>query len=243
MSDRFRKVDNPLTIIAIFSGITEVAAAAALPFLRDSAQTVFVWFLLLFPFALVAAFFATLNFNPRVLYAPGDYKDERHFLAAMSLSLDRPQVTVTSPEDTPIPIEESTSKKSSKSQMSTLDGLTEAELEKVNAMFKVFTEKARDLFESQLITGYSFGYQGDALFLLTLLLDKMDRGPNVESRILRAVTAPPGVVELHIAGQKLSSPNPEVMADMLFTDLRKTLLHRKKTECHVPDIRTQCNPT
>lgn len=229
MSDRFRKVDNPLTIIAIFSGITEVAASTALPFLGDPAQSVFVWFLFLFPFALVAAFFSTLNFNPRVLYAPGDYKDEEHFLEALSLSQERPQITITSPDDTPHRIQEPASEKNGRSPMSTLQGLTQAELDKVNAMFEVFSEKARNLFESRLITGYTFGYQGDGLFLITMMLDAM-KGPNVESRILRAVTSPSDVVQLHIAGQNLSSTSPEEMAELLSADLRRTILHRKKTE-------------
>jgi hypothetical protein len=230
MNDRFHKVDNPLTIIAIFSGITEVVASAALPFLGGSAQSVFVWFLFLFPFALVGAFFATLNFNPRVLYAPGDYKDEKHFLAALSLSQLRPQVTVTSPEDTPSSIETSSTEESTPPEMSTLEGVTEAELEMVNAMFGVFSGKARDLFEEGLITGYSFGFQGDGLFLLSALLPAMERGPEVESRILRASTQPSGVVELHIAGRPPRSSDHEEMANMLFADVRQTLLNRKKAD-------------
>ena len=67
MLEQFKKVDNPLTIIAIFAGITEVAASVALPFLQQNIQQVFVWFLIFFPFVLIVAFFATLNFNTKVL--------------------------------------------------------------------------------------------------------------------------------------------------------------------------------
>ncbi|UJP04934.1 MAG: hypothetical protein LZF61_08760 [Nitrosomonas sp.] len=53
-----QQVKNPLTLIAIFAGLAEVIATAG--------------------------FFLTLNFNHRVLYAPGDFKDERHFFAKLS---------------------------------------------------------------------------------------------------------------------------------------------------------------
>ena len=68
--------------------------------------------------------------------------------------------------------------------MSTLEGLTQDELNKVNTMFEVFGEKTRNLFKSRLITGYTYGYQGDGLFLITMMLDEMNR-PDVESRILQ----------------------------------------------------------
>lgn len=48
-----------------------------------SIQGIFVWFVMLFPILIVVLFFATLNFNPKVLYAPSDYKDEDNFLQTM----------------------------------------------------------------------------------------------------------------------------------------------------------------
>lgn len=75
-----RHIRNPLTIIAIFAGITEVTGAAVLPFLTPETQAVFVWFLASFPFVLILLFFATLNFNHKVLYAPSDYADEENFM-------------------------------------------------------------------------------------------------------------------------------------------------------------------
>lgn len=38
-----------------------------------------MWFVMLFPTLLVVLFFLTLNFNHTVLYAPGDYSNERYF--------------------------------------------------------------------------------------------------------------------------------------------------------------------
>lgn len=230
MSDRFRKVDNPLTIIAIFAGITEVAASVALPFLGDSAQSVFVWFLFLFPFVLVAAFFITLNLNPKVLYAPADYRDEKHFLVAMNLSSDKPQVTVTSPDDIRTHMQGGHRESASLSPMSTLDGSTQAEIDAVNAVFRAFSKRALDLFTSQLITGYTFGLAGDGLFLLTAMLKDEMKGPDFESRILRASTLPSGEIKLQVVGHNVSSGNPEEIAELLSTDLKETILHRRKTE-------------
>lgn len=48
-----------------------------------SIQSIFVWFVMLFPILIVVLFFATLNFNAKVLYAPSDYKDEDNFLQTM----------------------------------------------------------------------------------------------------------------------------------------------------------------
>jgi hypothetical protein len=76
-----RQVRNPLTLIAVFAGLAEVAATGVLPVIEGPVQLTFVWYVMLFPVLLVIAFFLTLNFNHRVLYAPSDYHDERHFLA------------------------------------------------------------------------------------------------------------------------------------------------------------------
>lgn len=58
----------PLTIIAIFSGIIEASALATLPFLSESSQNLYTWFLVGFPFFLTALFFLTLNFNSKSFY-------------------------------------------------------------------------------------------------------------------------------------------------------------------------------
>jgi hypothetical protein len=73
-------VKNPLTIIAIFAGLAEVSGTAVLPILSPEPQQIYVWFLMLFPCLLIILFFATLNFNHKVLYAPSDFTDESHFM-------------------------------------------------------------------------------------------------------------------------------------------------------------------
>ena len=81
--EKVRAVTNPLTVIAIFAALAEVAAATALPIVDKSIQGIFVWYVMLFPVALVLLFFSTLNWNARVLYAPSDYRDENNFIEIM----------------------------------------------------------------------------------------------------------------------------------------------------------------
>ncbi|WP_180803213.1 hypothetical protein, partial [Vibrio parahaemolyticus] len=73
-------VKNPLSVIAIFAGVAEISGTGILPFIDTENQELYIWFLMLFPFTLVLLFFATLNWNHRVLYAPSDYKSDESFL-------------------------------------------------------------------------------------------------------------------------------------------------------------------
>ena len=82
MLDRIRNIKNPLTVIAIFAGLTEVGGTVVLPFLTDANQSTFMWFLILFPSALLLLFFLTLNFNATVLYAPSDFQEDSSYLVA-----------------------------------------------------------------------------------------------------------------------------------------------------------------
>lgn len=83
MALQIKQVSNPLTLIAIFASLAEVAATAVLPLLTGAVQGVFVWFVMLFPVLLVVLFFITLNWNHGVLYAPSDFSDESNFLRTL----------------------------------------------------------------------------------------------------------------------------------------------------------------
>ncbi len=66
------KINNPLTIIAVFSMLTEASAAVSLPYIDSAHQKEYVWFLIIFPVLLITLFFLTLNFNNKTLYTPAD---------------------------------------------------------------------------------------------------------------------------------------------------------------------------
>ena len=80
MKEKIQHVKNPLTIIAIFSGISEISASAVLPFISESLQKTFIWFVIIFPFVLILLFFITLWTKHHVLYAPSDFKSDESFL-------------------------------------------------------------------------------------------------------------------------------------------------------------------
>ena len=83
MLERIKRVNNPLTVIAIFAGIAEISVTVALKFLTPELQAIFIWFVMGFSVLLVVLFFLTLNFNHAVLYAPSDFKNEEVFLAVL----------------------------------------------------------------------------------------------------------------------------------------------------------------
>lgn len=80
MIEKVGPIKNPLTIIAIFAGIAEISGTAVLPFISQDNQAMYIWFLMIFPILLVSVFFLTLNFNHSVLYAPSDFREDKHFL-------------------------------------------------------------------------------------------------------------------------------------------------------------------
>lgn len=87
--ERIKKISNPLTAISAFAVFAEVACAIALPRLEGNVQSVFVWFVILFPTILVILFFLTLNFNPKVLYAPSDFANEEHFVKLIEKGIEQ----------------------------------------------------------------------------------------------------------------------------------------------------------
>ena len=82
------KVSNPLTIIAIFAGIAETLATVALVKLPPEIQSIFVYFVMIFPSAIVLLFFYVLYFKNTVLYAPSDFENQNHYLEANQIKED-----------------------------------------------------------------------------------------------------------------------------------------------------------
>jgi hypothetical protein len=87
--DKLKPIRNPLTIVALFAGLAEVFSCLALPRLTPDLQSLFIWFVMLFPSVLVVLFFATLNWNHKVLYAPSDFKSDESFLRTFRQDAER----------------------------------------------------------------------------------------------------------------------------------------------------------
>ena len=79
------KISNPLTIIAIFSGLAEVLATVTLIKLPLELQEKFIYFVMAFPALLVMLFFLVLVFKNESLYAPSDYHNEENYLKAQKV--------------------------------------------------------------------------------------------------------------------------------------------------------------
>ncbi len=77
-------IKNPLTVIAIFAGISEVAMTITLAQLPENNQNIFIWFVMLFPILLVVMFFFVLYTKPAVLFSPSDYKKDETYLSSIS---------------------------------------------------------------------------------------------------------------------------------------------------------------
>ena len=76
-------VKNPLAVIVIFAGISEVAMTVTLVQLPLEMQKIFIWFVMLFPLILVGAFFFILYKKPAVLFSPSDYKKDEMYLVSI----------------------------------------------------------------------------------------------------------------------------------------------------------------
>jgi hypothetical protein len=82
MLEKMKAISNPLTIVGLFCGVVEVVGLIVMGTgnLAPEAQRDLIWLVKWFPILLVLLFFITLWFKDRVLYAPGDFKDEKNYL-------------------------------------------------------------------------------------------------------------------------------------------------------------------
>jgi len=80
MTTRSNTIKNPLTIIAIFAGLTETVGTIAISLTSSLNQTILTVFVVAFPFTLVLLFFRVLKKDPTSLYAPSDFINEEHYM-------------------------------------------------------------------------------------------------------------------------------------------------------------------
>lgn len=75
---------NPLNIIAIFASLAEVAGVVMITKVPLEIQTIFIWFVMIFPIILVLLFFLVLFKKPMNFYSPDYYKNEDNFVKIIS---------------------------------------------------------------------------------------------------------------------------------------------------------------
>lgn len=77
----FGKVSNPLTIIAIFASITEVAGSVVV---ATNDNPILVWFFVLFPTLLVIGTFWVLIKKKDAFFFPSDFQSDESYLSLFS---------------------------------------------------------------------------------------------------------------------------------------------------------------
>lgn len=218
MIEKINRISNPLTIIAIFAALAEIAGTVSLGIVDASLQSVFVWFVMLFPVLLVTGFFLTLNFNPKVLYAPADFRDDQSFIATVSGAFDRPSVTVERADVAELP------KKLPRSPEAD-DGETREGLEVSNAFFGDLMERLKRDLEKKKLWSISYGMEGEGYFLLHLVLPKeivADRRPTQTSLIIRTQSQQ-GQVHLKAIGVGITDTDPKRFATRVYDRISKML--------------------
>ena len=92
---REAKLQNPLGIIALFASLAEVSGTIVLKFLPERIQSIFIWFVILFPVLIVLLFFYILYKKPLHFYSPEYYRNERNFMASMADVIDNQQQIIS----------------------------------------------------------------------------------------------------------------------------------------------------
>lgn len=199
MLEKIKNVSNPLTIIALFAGLAEIAGTVALATVADAIQGQFVWFVMLFPTLIVVLFFTTLNFNPKVLYAPSDYKEERHFVEALHgyymKSSTGEVVQLDSKTTLPISHDKFKNKK-------LIDAAN-------SVMSNIFKSLDKEMDEKRHIQSLGFGIVTDELYLLQLRLNKEKLKANHSDDItwIVSVTEENNNIRYTIPGERIVADN------------------------------------
>ena len=82
MKDGFysrHKIGNPLSIIALLIGITELSFSLVFSKLPDEIHTPIIWFMILFPVLYTIGFFLVLFLRPQNFYGPSDFRSDEYY--------------------------------------------------------------------------------------------------------------------------------------------------------------------
>lgn len=93
MTEKIKKINNPLTVIAVFAALAEINATVSIGLIDKELQSIFIWFVIAFPTLLIVAFFITLNFNTKSLYSPSDYQQDDSFLDILNIQKNRKELS------------------------------------------------------------------------------------------------------------------------------------------------------
>lgn len=237
MVENIKKVSNPLTIIAIFAALAEVNGTVAIGLVSSNLQPTFIWFIILFPTLLIIFFFLTLNFNPKVIYAPSDFQDETNFVKTISGNFYRDEIkyTVSSAENNIDEVKEQIEKNIELVEHSTRLPNTEKLLtEKANAFFKILINDVNHFFDEHLLSELSFGIESAEFFLLIYSIPKdklnSERSQGGDALIIRLGFESDNSVFIEAIGKDIKETNPQIFANKV-----SKLIHRQIDNSTNPD--------
>lgn len=249
MVEKFKKISNPLTIIAIFAGLAEVSGTTVLPFLDSGIQPTFVWFLIGFPTLLILLFFITLNFNSRVLYAPTDFRDEDNYLKTMSGFKDlnfentMTEATIDNFQNVRGNIRLANKKRLTPKEqadvLSKIESLNFDESDKksrnkfivdnANAFFNKLLDFATNFFMNKVLESIHFSIQNKEYFLLEFKISKEylkeENIANVYSVIINISYDSQEKLKFIAIGKDIVDDNPVEFADNVFKYVRDVVLN------------------
>lgn len=226
MTDKVNTVKNPLTIIAIFAGLAEVSGTIVLAALGIQLQAIFIWFVILFPSALVILFFITLNFNPKVLYSPGDFKDENNFITTMYPNISEHSINKIEVNKENVQVYKgineilNTTLQNGKSKFSSIDNEEFRDkqlIAKANEFFKFFMKQIEQSDIRSKFDNFSFGMHSDDMYLLSVKIkqeeNETDRLSRQHDFIIHALRNEENEVALELIGWR----NKIISNELAFT--------------------------
>lgn len=222
MVENIKKVSNPLTIIAIFAALAEVNGTVAIGLVKPDLQPIFIWFIIGFPTLLILLFFLTLNFNPRVIYAPSDFRDEENFIKTWSESFQNRKVAfeVTAKKNDIEEAKEKVHEIIKRAEEFNQLPVAEKELiNKANLFYNIYINKLKPLFDKGLLYSVKFGIHSPKYFLaeFTIPKDKLI-SPNTVSEysiIIKISVELNGQISLEAIGKNIKEVNEVSFADTL----------------------------
>lgn len=160
--------------IAIFAGVSEIMSTVSLNYLSDGTKNIFIWFIIIFPSLLVILFFITLNFNPKVLYAPSDFRDDKIFLNSISGSFNtasdnKIEVNSTNVSEIKEDLNKGKLKPFSEQQLASEEGKL---ISNTNLFFKSITNKLSDSIEKSKIYSYGYMMESAEYYIFDLNINK-----------------------------------------------------------------------
>lgn len=233
MIEKMSRIANPLTIIAIFAALAEIAGTVSLGIVDSSLQSIFVWFVMLFPVLLVATFFLTLNFNPKVLYAPADFREDKSFIATVSGAFDRPSITIKRGDVAEIPTK-------LPQPLHSIQGETKEGLDKANAFAGFIMKRLENDMKQKKLSSIRYGMEGEGYFLLKLTIPKEVVAARRPDEIIVIVQARPDQrgVMLRAVGKDIEDTDADRFARKVYklvSDQLTAFVDLEKLEKYEPE--------